>query len=687
MHRKPVVQLPVNWRWSVALMGVVAITIGLNSRIQADDKTAPAGSPEPYVLEEVVVTAQYGPQDPDRSIYRVDVLDRDWIELRAARDLGELLADQLDFNIARHSVFGSSPTVQGISHQNVKILLDGVPVIGRLNGIIDLDQINLSNIERVEVIEGPTSVYYGTDALAGTVNLISRKSQRQPLELDVTGYLESVGVQDMDLRAGYTDWQNLFQISVGRKHFEGYSPQDVSREQAWKPREQYHGDWRYSRELAGLSGSFSGSYFNEDLQDLAPLEEQVATDSEYTTRRFNHDLALNGWIREHRYLDLLVSYSDYRREKRAFQVDFSGGQAVSTELQADRDLTRFHSWMARGSYSTSVPGAAWNYQVGYDITFSQSAGERISDAERSIHNLAGFASLRLDPIPRLTLQPALRFARNSVYDAPLTPALNARYDFSPQVCLRASYARGFRAPSLKELYLDLYVPAGPFVYHIAGNEDLHSERSHNLNLSLDYDRPVADGATLSLGSSLFYNKVDELITLSVMEENSRHYINLDRFTSYGANLQLEYQHPRGLDIDVGISETARYNLLSKAYPISSFSYTPDANCRVTWRLRGAGLKTSLAYRYNGRVPGYYEFTDRKSREQEIRETVVEDYHLLDLTLVKTMNDGAVDVEVGAKNLLGVKNIETTDRSAGAAHSSNLAGWGRTLFTRLEIHLQ
>ena len=67
-------------------------------------------------------------------------------------------------------------SVQGLSGENVKILIDGVPVVGRLNGNVDLSQINLTNIERVEIVEGPLSVNYGTNALAGTINLITKKN-------------------------------------------------------------------------------------------------------------------------------------------------------------------------------------------------------------------------------------------------------------------------------------------------------------------------------------------------------------------------------------------------------------------------------------------------------------------------------------------------------------------------------
>ena len=121
-----------------------------------------ADSTKIHELDEVIVTAQYVPQTIEKSVYKVKTIDAGEMRSRGVSNLRELLQHELNINLEQRSVFGTSIEVQGISKENVKILVDGVPVIGRLNGIIDLSQINLYNIERVEIIEGPASVFYGT---------------------------------------------------------------------------------------------------------------------------------------------------------------------------------------------------------------------------------------------------------------------------------------------------------------------------------------------------------------------------------------------------------------------------------------------------------------------------------------------------------------------------------------------
>jgi len=116
-------------------------------------------------IEDVVVTAQYAPTDSRNALQEIRTITKETIKRRGANNLEQLLSFETNIRINQDAVLGSSMSLGGIGGQNVKIMIDGVPVIGRLNGNVDLSQINLNQVERVEIVEGPLSVYYGTDAL------------------------------------------------------------------------------------------------------------------------------------------------------------------------------------------------------------------------------------------------------------------------------------------------------------------------------------------------------------------------------------------------------------------------------------------------------------------------------------------------------------------------------------------
>ncbi|HRH39503.1 MAG TPA: TonB-dependent receptor plug domain-containing protein, partial [Flavobacteriales bacterium] len=144
-------------------------------------------------LGEFVVTGQYRPGSPEAAVHKLRVIDAQQIKRMAANNLGDALRNQLNIRLAQDNVLGSSLNMQGLGGENVKILIDGVPVTGRLNGNVDLSQMDLTGIERIELVEGPLSVNYGTNALAGTINLITRKRGGASATLKGSAYAEHIG--------------------------------------------------------------------------------------------------------------------------------------------------------------------------------------------------------------------------------------------------------------------------------------------------------------------------------------------------------------------------------------------------------------------------------------------------------------------------------------------------------------
>jgi len=108
-------------------------------------------------------------------VLKVKVIDIKRINSQGAYNLPSLLANELNVRINYDPMLGNSISLQGISGQNIKVMIDGVPVIGREGGNIDLTQINLSSVERIEMVEGPMGVNYGSDAMGGVINIITKK--------------------------------------------------------------------------------------------------------------------------------------------------------------------------------------------------------------------------------------------------------------------------------------------------------------------------------------------------------------------------------------------------------------------------------------------------------------------------------------------------------------------------------
>ncbi|MEO8734308.1 MAG: TonB-dependent receptor, partial [Flavobacteriales bacterium] len=492
-----------------------------------------------FDLNDVVVTGQYKPTTADKAVQRMHVIDAEQIKRMNAQNLGDVLGQELNMQLAQDNVLGTSLSMRGLGGENVKILVDGVPVIGRQDGNLDLAQIDLSGIDRVEVLEGPLSVSYGTNALAGTVNLITRKNTGDGYSLKATTYAEAVGRLNVSVAAGQRFGKSDVLLTLGRNFFGGWNPYqgsiydfsrhyaDSTRYQPWKPREQYFGrlNYRYA-----LNKNWDLNYKGEAMQDRitdrgmprAPYDES-AFDSEYLTQRLDNALFANGDLGRGHRINGLIAYDRYQRTRSMWIRDLTTLDKQPVPGEADDSF--FTLTNVRGTYSSSNDTARFGYELGTDLDLETAAGERIANgSEQQIGDYAVFGSAQWRPLQQLIVRPGLRYAYNTRYNAPLVPSLDARVQLGRSYTLRASYAEGFRSPSLKELYL-YFVDVN---HDVHGNPDLAAETSNNYTLSLSYRKAMQKGV-LRGELTGFHNRVQNLITLAQEGGTLYTYINVGEY--------------------------------------------------------------------------------------------------------------------------------------------------------------
>ena len=252
----------------ISCIGYTALTDTLASGKSYDL----AMMPTVFSLDEVVVTGSFRPQRADKSIYNIKVVGQKKIEEQGANNLKDLLTNQVNLSITQDPALGSSLKIKGLTGNNVKILIDGVPVIGRMGGNIDLTQLNLYNIDHVEMVEGPMSVIYGSDALAGAINIITKENKNSNFGLTTNAYYETAGTYNFDGNVNFRKKRHSVSLSAGRNFFDGFST-DTLRSQSWKPKEQYNADlyYMYTHDRAKIK--YQVSYMHETLWDQGNLME------------------------------------------------------------------------------------------------------------------------------------------------------------------------------------------------------------------------------------------------------------------------------------------------------------------------------------------------------------------------------------------------------------------------------
>jgi len=627
-------------------------------------------------MSEVVITAQVMPEKADKSIYKINVINSRQIELKAATNLTDLLSTESNMRISQGGILGTSLSLQGLSGENVKFLVDGVPVVGRLNGNIDLNQLNLYNVDHVEIIEGPMSVIYGSNAIAGVVNIITKENKYSSLTAFANAYLESVGVYNFNAGGSVHRNKNNFSLDLSRNFFDGFSTNDTVRSMLWKPRRQYNADAYYLYSGSKTRVKLSIQYFDEMLQDKGDLQKpyfETAVDNYYHTIRQTSKGETSYKISDKRQISLVGAYSTYVRYRNVYQNNLT----ILEKKLAGGDTTAVGSYMLRAWYNRNYPDQKLNYQVGFDGNLERNEGQRIEGGAQQIGDYAGFVSLKYNPIEKLSLQPGARFIYNTKYSAPLVYSLNSKYSVSAHTSIRATYARGFRAPSIKELYLDFV----DINHNLHGNPDLKAEYSNNVNLNFTYNRETPK-AFLNTDLGLFYNYVNNTIWLFQVGDDLTTYTygNVSKFISQGIQANTSVSFYPKVSVKAGVSYIGRRfpdNTANKSD--NRFHYSTDFNTMVTYNFVKYNASITANYKFTGRFP-------QLTPDGSFKNDYIQGYSNLDISIMKNFLQNRFSISVGGKNLMDVKDVKAGMVSSGA-HSggddgSSHVAWGRTAFVKL-----
>jgi len=641
-----------------------------------------ADSEKVNALNEVVVTAQYGPQSEKSAVYKVKVINSEIIQKKSSNNLRELLQQELNIDLTQNAVFGTSIDLQGVSKENIKILIDGIPVIGRLNGIIDLNQINLNSIERVEIIEGPVSVFYGTDAMGGIINLITKKEQQKAVEGTVTAYYESIDATNLNADVGYKFGENTIRINGGYYHFNGLSTNEAIRNLNWEERKQYFSDLMYQRKLQKLNLRYNARFTNEKLISIGePDGSDNIEDTNYYTRRIDNSLNIQGEIFNDKYIDVTVAYLDYQRYHDTFNVDLltNTSQLSETDIK-ENNIVKYNFGNFKIQLGKHNNKSKVNYAIGADLNIETTEGERILDKKQDIKTIALLSSINFKLTNNIEIQPGARYTWNSSYGSLISPALNTKIKFDDKSILRFSYARGFRAPSLKELFLDFHISAGPFTYIISGNESLNVEKSHSFNIQYSFTKMFGESGYFLIEPSLFYNDISDLITLSDLVDFKRHYINIKKFKSVGGKINFTYKPTEALNLKAGFSFIGRYNEFNENFITDEFLYSPEVTSTISYDVKKSGTNFSVFYKFSGERTGFYFDEDASNLVKTTRSS----FSNLDATVSKLFFKKTVKMAIGVKNIFNIEDIETTNE-IGQAHARDLQLWGRSLFLKTNIY--
>lgn len=607
-------------------------------------------------LQQVVITGQFDITNLNSTVESIKVVDEKLLKQTNANTLRDIMAFQPNIRISEDNILGTNTTINGLGGQNIKLLIDGVPVAGRENGNIDFGQMQLNNVERIEITEGPMSVLYSSDASAGVINLITKKSTNQSFAFTGNIMAETPRSLYTDFWMGKNFSKSHIALSGGRNYFDGFPNFNERRVQQWNPYVKHFGTLNYGMKLKRYSNEFRLSYFNQNTLNrgvpvITPYDA-YAFDQYFNIVRINTSLHQDFKTGDNSRLNWQSSYNYYSRIRSTKRIDLTTLEQQILNGENTSDSAVVQQWFSRLLFVKNG-SEKFRWQSGLDFNYEWASGKRFQNNEEFIYEVAALAQAEYRPVRALQIKPGIRFNYNSRYKAPVIPALNMKYQLNDNVIIRAALSRGYRTPSLKELSL-LFVDANHNIY---GNENLQAEDSRYANLRADIYRTYYN-IDITLSPSVYYTHIKNQIVLAIMDTANLmyQYVNLEAVNSRGGNMAISFKSQNILlSFNYGLNQ-----LQSIIRSQTQTIWTPEFTSQLRWTLPKPNLNLTVMMKNVGTTPVYYTSSNDISNR-----TTADGYTLIDAIVNRSLFREKVSISMGVKNLLNVTNLTS---SGGGVHS-------------------
>lgn len=576
--------------------------------------------PAPVALDALVVTAARREQRLADAPVATERVGRREIEETGAADVAAVLSERTGVQLQGGHPSGNGVMLQGLDAQRVLVLVDGQPIIGRISGEVDLSRIPAASVERVEVVKGPQSTLYGTEAMGGVVNVITRTPPERGWNAGARVAVGSQGRMDASAEARGRAGALAYTLDAGRRST-GIAPGVAETSGALAERWDGQAKARWAPDPA-FSVEAGGMVLDERQRWRSGQLFLFADNREWNTR-----LSATASGERHRLVSTLYA-SEFSHLSRT-----GTAPAPPAERPGQREVQR----LAEGELLYSGDFRAAVVDAGVEVRREGLRSERV-DGDRTRWAAEPFVQATLSG-ERWSLVPGVRLSWNEAWGSYWAPRLAALVRPVPRLALRASAGRGYRVPAFKELYMEFLNVTPALSYSVRGNPGLSPETSENLTAGAEWT-----GDRFFVRGQLFGNRLKDFIETRLAGDSAGitvyTYDNVARAATAGADAEAGAT-VAGMRVEAGYaylwSEDRATGLSLLGRPTHSGRLSVGHDLPLALRARWTGL-------YTGRTP-----VERDDETGAVRER--DGYLRLDVRLARTLPRG-VELSLGADNLFG-----------------------------------
>ena len=456
-----------------ALVGAIAIAMGFSTSVSAQDNTNVVNAS----LDTLVVTATRSEEKIKDVPARISVIDEKTIEQSPISDLSHLLQREAALNIVQTGGIGqqTSAFIRGTNSTHLLFLKDGASLNTALDGGASIPYIDLSDAAQIEILKGPASVQYGTDAIGGVINV--RTAPPKKPQLFVTGEMGENSTYKTVVGADLVENGFYTQIRGQRMESDGTPVTNKDKNRASYDQKGYSAKAGYEQDQYGASVSIS---------------ENDGTNVYYGGSHdfFNRLINVNGRYDFNSNVSLNTRYSNFK-----------------DELTGNSYLSYFNTERNEGDVNLRWKFTEYqNVLIGASINNADVESLSILGQKKDLDSTGYYLQHQYDN-DGIHTQAGIRVEDNDQFGTHTVGQLAGRIQIAPLTSVYANVGTAFKAPTGNQLYYFDNSKWGNTTYITIGNLDLKPEKSISYELGIDQE--LAYG--LSTYASIYQTQVKNLI--------------------------------------------------------------------------------------------------------------------------------------------------------------------------------
>ncbi len=462
-------------------------------------------------LNPVVVTGSGHHQRLKSTATPVHVLSRQEIQEQGIATFDAAITRMMPQVAMAPNSMGSFLRLNGLGNKYILILINGQKLSGDISNNVDLSRINMARVKRIEVLDGAASSLYGSDAIAGVINIITDQPTQQFIA--VTN----------DLRvSGHGQLTENVSLDIHHKGFGSYTSFVHDRADSYRNNDMEHAKGSetdlqptiaplftgYRSHIIGQKFTYNanahlalnaGADLTYKITDRPDTRPDIGGGTDYEMRyrglRWNIGGIYKFTNRHSLQADFCVDRFRYGKEYDVATKDYAIGDYVQSKKQRSME-GELKAILGLTEGSTTIVGADWRKDY-----LTATSG----NIKENVYTIAAYAQHEMRFLTHLTATLGLRLTHHETFDQHVTPKATLMYA-TGNVRLRATYSAGFRAPGLDELYYHYFSVNRGKPQIIFGNQRLSPEKSHYVALNAEYRTHA-----IAISVTGYMNRINDMV--------------------------------------------------------------------------------------------------------------------------------------------------------------------------------